>query len=373
MEITTTQFLTEIRRSHHVVSWVDVVSPTQEVRRLTATGGAVQIDGTAEIRRRCTVSCIDETGDLTPAAAEDLLTPYGTEIRPWRGVVYADGTVEVIPLGVFRIAMVDVQDMVGGSPDIRIEAYDRSRTVARDKFVDPYPIASGTNVVEAIKAILARTFPALEYDAITSTLTTTAPMLFDAGADPWSSAVGLAQSLGCELYFDARGRVVLAPAVDIDALPAPAFTYIEGRGCTMLDLTSKLTDEPGHNGVVLTGESVGDELPPVRSVKWDEEPTSPTYHLGPYGEVPTFVTDPIVKTQSEADAAALGYLQGILGFSRQLSITAYTNPAIDAGDVVECRRVRSGVSGLYAIDAANVPFSASETQSIILRQKRVVA
>ena len=373
MEQATDRFLASLRRSHEVFSFVDVHGPNQEVVRLDATGGGVTFDSTAAVRRHCTATCVDRTGTLTPRDAEDLLTPYGTEIRPYRGIRYSPTEYEVIPLGVFRISTVRIKDSVGGSPDISIEAFDRSRTVSRDKFTSVYIIPSGTNVVQAIKDILARTFPDLEYDAISDPLATSAPMVYDVSADPWEAASTLAVSLGCELFFNATGRVVIAPPVDIDALPSPDWQFVEGNDCTMLDLDKVFTDEPGFNGVVLTGESAGDELPPVRSVVWDAEPSSPTYHLGPYGEVPMFVTDTVVKTQSEADAAANALLRGVLGFSSQLNLTGTVNPALVEGDIVEVVRTRSGVSGLYAIDAGTVPFTVSETQSITLRQKRTAS
>jgi hypothetical protein len=373
METATDEFLAEIRKSHHVISYVDVVSPTNEVTRLFATGGTVTEDATAEVRRRCSLSCVDSTGDLTPKSAEDLLTPYGTEVKPYRGVMYADGRVEVMPLGVFRISQVDVDDSVGGSPDIRIEAYDRSRTVARDKFIEPYTVAKGTNLVDAIKAIIARTFPDAEYDSITTTMTTSAAIIYDANTSPWEAVTGLAKSLGCEVYFDARGRVVIAPPTDIDALPGPDFEFIEGRGCTMTNIASRFTDEPGFNGIVLTGESLGDEKPPVRAVVWDSEPTSPTYHLGPYGEVPDFVTDPNVKTQAEADNAAKSLLQGKLGFSDQVTITAWPNPALTAGSIVQVERERSGATGLYSVDAITTPLSAKEAGTLTVRRKRLIS
>ncbi|MEU6674752.1 DUF5047 domain-containing protein [Streptomyces sp. NPDC046925] len=364
------RLLAEIRGSHQIYSYVDVISPTQERMRLPAIGGEVSCDRTAAVRRTCKASCVDPSGLLTPSGPGSLLTPYGTELRPYRGVRYSDGTTDVLPLGVFRLAKVSVSDGTGGSPDIQLDAYDLSRTVARDKFISPYVIAENTNVIDAIKSILERTFPDLSYDAISTTRTTTAPRLYDVGDDPWEAVTELAQSLGCDIYFDVEGWVVIAPPVDIDALPSPDFQYIEGEQCTMLDLSRVFTDEPGFNGVVLTGESPGDELPPVRAVAWDEEPTSATYHLGPYGEVPQFITDQLIKTTEEAQATADQLLRNLLGFSAQLSITGIVNPAYEAGAVIEVVRERSHVSGLYAVDAFNVPLDAKGTQSLTLRQKR---
>lgn len=373
MEAASARFLAEIRRSHEVFSYIDVIGPTNARKRLTATGGGVTEDATAEVRRRCSVTCVDATGELTPKGAEDLLTPYGTELRPYRGVRYADGTVEVMPLGVFRISQVDVDDSVGGSPDIRIEGFDRSRKVARDKFTAPYTVAKDTNIIDAIKAIIARTYPDAEYDSISTTMKTTAPIIYEEQSNPWEAVNSLAVSLGCIVYFDAMGRVVIAPPVDMDANPAPTFSYNEGKGCTMLNLSSKFTDEPGFNGIVLTGESVGDEKPPVRAVVWDDEPTSPTYHLGPYGENPEFITDPVVKTEAEATSAAKALLQKRIGRSDQLSITAWPNPAQTAGDVVEVTRVRSGAHGLYSVDSITTPLSAKESSAITVSRKRTIS
>lgn len=371
------RLLAEIRKSHTVYSYVDVISPTQQRVRLPATGGGVNCDRTAAVRRTCTATCVDPLGTLVPSGTDSLLTPYGTELRPYRGVRYAptpehpEGEIDVLPLGVFRLAKVTVQDSTGGSPDIQLEAFDLSRVVARDKFTSPYVISENTNIIDAIKGILERTFPDLQYDAISTTRTTTAPRLYDIQDDPWEAVTELAQSLGCDIYFDVEGRVVVAPPVDIDALPSPDFTYIEGQQCTMIDLSRVFTDEPGFNGVVVTGESPGDELPPVRAIAWDEEPSSATYHLGPYGEVPTFITDQLIKTTEEAQATADALLRNLLGFSAQLSITGIVNPSYEAGQVVEVVRARSHVSGLYAVDSFNIPLDARGVQNLTLRQKRV--
>lgn len=367
----TDRFLEEIRSSHTIVSYVVVTSPSQESARLEAVDGDVRVDRTASIRRSCSITCVDSDGSWAPKGPESILTPYGTELRPYRGVLYADGTEEVHPQGVFRLAKADVSDS-GGSVQITLEAYDLSRTVKRDKFTSPYVIASATNVVQSIKDILARTFPDLDYDAISASLVTTAPRVYDVGDDPWDACTELAKSIGCEVFFDVLGRVVIAPPVDIDALPAPVFDYVEGNECTMTELALSYSDEPGFNGVVVTGESPGDELPPVRGEAWDDSSTSATYRRGPYGEVPMFHTDQIVKTQADANAVAAQLLQGLLGFSSALSIKSMVNPSLEAGDVVEVVRARSNVDDLFTVDAFNVPMAKDGIQTLQLRQKRRV-
>lgn len=368
----TDRFISEIKRSHRSISYVDITGPTQESFRLDAIDGEVSVDGKAAVRRGLTVKCIDRTGQLTPENAESVLTPFGTEIRPYRGVIYDDGTAEIYPLGVFRLAKTQVDDSVGGSPAISIESFDLSRTISRNKFTSVYTVPAATNVIDAIKGIITLTLPAADYDTISTGIVTSSPQVYDISSDPWEAVTTLAQSIGCEAYFDAHGVCVIAPPPDLAALPSPEFTYVENQGCTMISLSRVFTDEPGYNGVIVTGESPGDELPAVRGEAWDMEPSSATYRFGPYGQVPMFVTDQVVTTVEDATAEATSLLNAQLGFSSQLTITAGVNAAYESGDVIKVERARSHVSGLYVLDSFNIPLQGSGTQQLTLRQNRSV-
>lgn len=367
----TDRFYGTIRKSHRIISYVDVIGVDQEVRRLPALDGQVDADRTANYRRKMSASCIDPTGEITPRTEGELLTPYGTELRVYRGVQYSEDPedVEVCSLGVFRLSRASITDSNGGSPVISLEAFDRSWSIARDKFKVPYVIASGTNVMTALKDIAKQTFPDCKFDTIGSSLTTVAPLLYDAGSDPWLAMTALAQSMGCQVYFDVEGRLAVLPPHDVNALPSPDFTYVEGEGCTMLDLSREYNAEGVFNGVIITGEAIGDSLPPVRGEAWDENPNSPTYRYGPYGEVPYFATDELAKTTAQAEAIAKATLASILGAASKITITGIVNPSYECNDIVRVTRARSGVDGLYSIDAFSVPLRTG-TQSLTLREQR---
>jgi hypothetical protein len=371
----TDEFYYRIRRSHVMVSYVDLIAADQETRRLKVLEGEVACDRTAQVRRSLTCRLVDPLGEITPRNTGEILTPYGSELRAYRGIKWQndDGTwsEEVASLGVFRLSKSSITYRADGTSEISVEAYDRSRTIQRDKFLTPYAVESGTNLLDAIKEIVKRTFPDVVYDSVTTTLATTAPMLLDTGSDPWEACTALAKSMGCEIYFDVEGRLAVVPPPDIAAQPAPDFTYIEGDHCTMIDLAREFNDEQAFNGVVVTGESPGDELPPVRGEAWDDSPTSPTYRYGDYGEVPMFITDNTAKTEEDCIKVAKAELALILGRPAALSITALVNPSYEAGDVVEVRLDRAGVDGLYGLDAFNVPLSAEATQRLTLRERRV--
>lgn len=367
----TDRFYEAIRGSHQIISWIDVIAPDQEAIRLPAVDGQVDVDRTAAFRRKLSCQCIDPTGRITPRDEGEILTPYGTELRAYRGVRYssAEDDYEVSALGVFRLSKSSITDNNAGSPVIQLEAYDLARTISRDKFKVPYVIATGTNVMTALQNIAKETFADIEFDTISSNLETTAPLLYEAGGDPWEAISALARSMGCEAYFDVEGRLAVLPPHDINALPSPDFTYVEGEGSTMLDLAREYNDEGVFNGVIVTGESVGDQLPPVRGEAWDENPTSPTYRYGPYGEVPLFLTDNNAKTADDCTAIAQAQLALILGAASKLGITGIVNPSYECGDIVRVKRAKAKVDGLYAVDAFSVPLRQM-TQTLSLREQR---
>lgn len=362
----------EIIKSHTAKTYIDAVSTTQRVIRLEAVDGSVSVDGTAAIRRSCSVTIIDPLGTVTPEGAHSDIAPYGSEIRPYRGVRYDDGTEEYVPLGVFRISDVSVSDTATGGVEISIEAYDRSRTIQRDKFTDTYVIPAGTNIMTAIKTLVEQTFPDIEYDTVSTTRVTTAPMVFDVNDDPWEAITTLALSLGCTPYFDVYGRFIVAPASDADALSSPDFILVEGEDCPMTSLSRQFSDEPGFNGVIVIGESPGDDLPPVRKEVWDEEPTSPTYRYGPYGEVPYVHTDQNVKTAEEALIVGQQLLAQMLGATATITVTSMVNPTLEVGSVVSVKRARSHVDGVYTAEAFDIPFASDTMQGLTLRERRIV-
>lgn len=373
----TDEFYYRLRRSHEVVSYVELVAPDQEARPLKVLDGEVACDRTAQVRRSLNCRVVDPTGEITPRNAGEILTPYGTELRAYRGIKWQDKSgewvEEVCPLGVFRLSRSSIQYRADGQSDISLESYDHSRTIQRDKFIQPYVIAASTNLLTAIKEIIKRTFPGAEYDAITTSMKTTAPLLLDTGADPWEAVSILARSMGCEIYFDVEGRVVIAPPPDILAQPAPAFSYYEGNDGSLIDLGREFSDDQGFNGVVVTGESPGDEKPPARGEAWDENANSPTYRYGDYGEVPMFITDNTAKTDEECTRIAKSQLALMLGAPARLSISGVVNPSYEAGEVVRVTLARSGVDNLYGVDAFNVPLAGSATQRLSLREKRTLS
>lgn len=352
MQPVSAAFLAAIKQSHVLVTKAEILRSGAPVQTLDILDGSVAVDVNNAVRRRCDVSLTDPTGTLTPAVATDLLAPFGNEVRLSRGIQFADGTSELIPLGVFGLEDVDVQDTADGLT-IHLVGMDRAQKVARATLTDVYSVAAGTNFATAIQALIASRVSGLTYNFMITSNNTPA-LTFQSGDDPWKAAQDMAESMGAELFFDAQGICVLQPIPD-PLVSAVAYSYLEGADATIVSVSKKLTRQGIYNYVVATGETSDPAIVPVRSVAQDSDPTSPTYTGGAFGVVVRFYASPFITTQAQADSAAAAMLRQSLGLTEQVGFTAIPNPAHEAGDVVTITRARAKVDARYVLDAFTVP------------------
>lgn len=368
-----TAFQTEVTRSHAIAVQAVLYNgdAPNTANPLKVKEGYVSVDGNAAVRRTCELTLIDPAGLLTPDIATGIgpAAPYGVELRLHRGVKFADGTTELVPLGVFGLSVNRITDGSGGRL-LQVKGYDRSRQIARNRFTDEYVVAAGQNYVSAIQSLISSrwTRSDLLVSRATPTDLTTPLIIHEAGSDPWAKAQDMAASIGYELYFDPVGVLVLQP-VPV-AGDTPVAVYAEGPTSVLLELDSELSNEDGYNGVIMTGESTT-LAAPVRGEAWDTSPTSPTYYLGQYGKVPDFQTSPYVTNQVAADAAAAAALQKLLGLTQQVGFSIIPNPAHEPGDVVTVTRLASGVNSDFVLQAFDVPLQADGTMGMTMA-KRIV-
>ena len=125
--------------------------------------GEVTIDNRRSIRRECSLEFVDKDGTLVPQNnISAILLPYNREVKIYRGVVFADGTEELVPLGVFVITSVDISESAQGVK-IAIKGSDRSLILARAKFTNhEFYIEDGTAKETAIEQILKYRYPKVQ-------------------------------------------------------------------------------------------------------------------------------------------------------------------------------------------------------------------
>lgn len=353
-------------------------------------GGDVTIDRTAQFRRslKMTVTPYGASGTLTdpeeleqlaktliPRDGNDAFAPYGNKVRLWYNMSVlgyvnpVDGSdMYQFSLGVFRLSDVTVDD--DGVPQMTVTAYDDSRTISRNKTVVPWIVAAGTNYGDAIIALCTDRLPGLQ--AKPHTITATTPqIILDSESDPWKAATEWAAACGAEVYFDRNGYLTIQDEPDPETDPV-SWVYDDGGSnpnSVLLSTGRSMSDDPGYNGIVLTSESNTLQFP-VRIELWDDDPSSPTFALGPYGKVPYFESNPLVVDYTQGGAAARARLLQIMGGTESVSFAAVPNPAHEASDVVRVIRPLSLTDSTAVIDSLVIPLDVKDAMTVRTRERR---
>jgi len=327
--------------------------------------GSITLDGKADIRGTMDITL--EGDAWVPLTQPGGLSPYGNEVRISRGLTYPNGTTEYVTLGVFGIEDADVDD--SGS-DLRtvVSGLDRARRIQIAEFEEPYQIAAGTEIDSAILDCVQSCWPGVPYSTgFTSTTALTLPRVLAAeGDDRWAFVQGLAQSIGLALFFDGDGVLTLK-AVGVSA---PVASVVDGDGGVLTQASKSWSRESAFNRVIATGENT-DSGAVYRAVATDDDPTSPTYYYGPFGQAPRFYNSPYIQSTAAAQDAANAILAQELGTSSSINFGMVPNPALEPGDTVYVRRDRAGVDGNHILDSVTIGLSAGDAMSATTREKLV--
>ena len=285
---------------------------------------------------------------------------------------FASETVnEEVPLGVFVMTEVNLEDAGQGST-MQIIGVDRSIRVQKAQWVDPYQIAASANLGSAISLVLSDRWSEVETDFQDTTQVVPGSVLGlqSGGRDPWADVLKLAQAGGFDLFFDNEGIAVLS-AVPDPSEQTPVEVYVEGDEAMVLTVNRRLSTDQTFNGVVVTGEGTNIR-PPVRAVAFDEDPASPTYRFGAFGERPTFISSPVVTTAAEAAQVAVSELAKLKGAEENVDWTQITDPSLDAGDVIEVQNTGTRLSRVMVLDKVIVPLTADQAMQATARTVRVL-
>lgn len=252
----------------------------------------------------------------------------------------------------------------GGAPSIKVSGVDLSRLISRNVWQQPYVVPAGLTYSEAVQAMVQDRLPTQTDFSITS-VPQIVPLLvygMDQGSDPWQDIQDLAAAVGCEAFFDPLGAFVFRPIPD-PRKTAPVWTFDDTINPVVVKAQRQLTDEQTFNYVVVRGESTSVKNP-VSAVAYDNDPSSPTYIYGAYGQHTEYVTMPQVLTADQAQAAANAILYSSLGASDTVTLTGVPMPALEPGDPVRVLSSDVKANGVYVINSLTTPLSQAEAQEI---------
>ncbi len=362
-------FVAAVKKSHTIATlaevWSGGVNPTL-LQTLNITEGSIAIED-QPVRRQANVTLVDPNGDLTPADATDLLAPYGNELKLYRGISYGV-SYELVPQGVFRIADFRCYDS-GQGMTIIVDGYDRARTVQRAALTTEYVVTAGTNYASAIQNLIQSRVSWISFNFATTGLTTP-QLVFSAGDDPWQRAQEMAASIGCVLYFDINGICTLQSIASPDEGES-VWAYAEGEEAMVLYIVKSLTDKDAYSHVVRVGESSSNSTP-YKGEAYDDDPSSPTYYLGQFGDVVDYASSQYITSQTQADAAATAQLNKVRGATEDISFNAVVNPAHELFDIITITREKSHIDAVYMIDRMTIPMTHTRPLEISTRRRTLV-
>lgn len=309
---------------------------------------------------------------IVPRGATGIFTPFGNELRMYRGIAYADGTgdVELVCQGVFGMEDVSVND-AGKDLLVTLSGSDRSKAVTRAGLVADYIIPPNINGGTALRTFLA-SLPVgfsmqFNFAPISFSMPST-PTVLAEGGDPWALAVAIAATFGCELFFDRNGVCVLQPVPD-PRKGGPVWSFDEGPANNATNLTRHLSRKLADNYMIRVGSGTGIAAP-VRAVASDTNPLSPTNVNGSYGRQVNRQTSSLYTTQAQAQAAADADLILALGQLETIDVDMLTKPDWDVSDVFELTRARAGIAAEnFVTDSFTIGF----TTDVLLQVTRARA
>lgn len=340
----------------------------------------VSVDETASAWRQCEITVADMDRSLIPQTPQAALAPYGTDLFIRTGFRFWDGTVEQVPMGVFRI--LTGRPTKGGT--IGLIGYDYSRVVARARFEQPKVFQRGTMRSAAISNIITeRTASAgpSGYGVLDTSAASDDALpltVFEEGeryGDPWKACMDMADGGAQQVFFSPSGPyplAILRPVPDL-LLSQRVWTYAPGPGATLVKITPEQDTTTGYNVYVVTGESselASLDLVPVRASAEVTDPASPIYP-GTYGRVPTFLASTFIKTTAQAQQVADANLPRKAGGSERITITGFAHPAHEAGDEVRAVDEYLGIDSDWIVSHFMIDLFMQEYSEYACRAKRI--
>lgn len=370
-----------------IVSEAVLYRGTERLRTLPVLGGSWTEDQTASVRSSAQFTLGAENPEDVVPSNNPLdtsgLWPTGNEIQLRCGVKYRDGSKELLDIGRFRISKPKAAMSVDGGIQVTVDAYDRSRSMSRSKFVRPYGIFPGKDYATAIADLVQSRVPWIPRESYEFMRTdgyggnpkyTSPGAIFVMEDDPVDKVMEMAASFGAEFFFNERGAPVLQPIPQLG--DQAVWAYRADETSLLTELSRELDDELAYNGLIVTGIN-SESVVVARAEKWDTDPLSPTYYDPAfpdrtiYGAVPSFMTSEFITSQAQAVAAAYGNFPRVTGVIEAIDFTSVPHFAHQAGDVIRAEVEKLGVEGHFILESFTCGITHADTLAATTRRRQL--
>lgn len=327
----TSKFLRRIRESGRRKTVVDVYYDGLLVASdIAVSEGTIRLDLEGQVRRTGSITVADPR--LVPTLSSTL-SPLGTEVKVRQGIVYPNGTEELIPLGVFRLSETS-WSALGKIPTIQL--YDRSKMIA-DADMGNYYGRPGKLAKDVILEILRWFYPQLDltpesvFDNVVTNYRLPGGHLFEQSSH-WDAIDELAKNMGGRLYFDVDGFPRVRALQELTSTSTP--DLVIDAGGVLVDANRTYSAEGIRNSVTVVGAAATNGAI-ARGTVTNNDPGSPLRYGGPYGKVCEVISEGSLTTTAQCLARAKLELAKYLGPSYSVDFSSVPNPALDVGDIIQ--------------------------------------
>lgn len=333
------------------------------IESLPINSGSVR--ATLQSRVTRTLSGFTVPAQYFPRTASDPLTPFGSELRIFRGVSLGGITTHpsyVWP--VFRGPITDVGWQTGSG--VSVSAVDRAGDVADSAFLTPVSVAQGDLLHARVREFISEADEGAVFDTFTLQDRVLPTLTWD--EDRGRALDDLAGAAGGFWYALADGRYTLRPVPwvysdgVVDLTIGPDSPILRSAGISF-------SRENVYNVVVARAERT-DGSAPARYVAYVSDPGSPIRFNGPFGRRPVHHS-----VQASGNAAGLQLVAETLrqrsqALAETWSATIVPFPPLELGDLLYLdvegpdglrRRGKQVVAGF------NLPLTADGDMSLDLR------
>lgn len=361
----TDRFLLSLRDSHKVKTVVDVYYNNALIQsNLPVVDGNIKVDRNAAVRRSGTITIGDP--DFYPTFVTSPLAPYGAEVAIRTGIVYPEGTEELVSLGRFRIQEADAEQATGALPTLNF--FDHSQRISDSKFLFPHDESGKTSLVmlsNYITQFVPNITFAIDPYFLTVEFRIPGGTIYD--NDRWQACQDIAAAMGGEVFFDVDGNAKLVKIPTLtQSTPnsAAVWTVDSGANGVLVSAKRGVSRTGVYNIVACYGvQSNGVKQP--YGTAWDSDPRSPTFYgtLGDensqsvFGQSVYRMSSNVLTTDAQCVTAAQAKLNNFIGLARSLNFTCAPNPALDAGDIILVV-YPNGTQELHLLDSVSIPLGA---------------
>lgn len=328
------------------------------VEGIPVYGGEVDVDPGKQTRRILSGLKVDATDDMW-----DLLSPVATELRVFRGFRYSNGESELVPVGQFVVP--NLSETYGGDWSGQVgTASDRMSLVQRARFPLPRVMPLGMRIADAIGVLIGEVLGPV-------TVLATSAAVIGPGVvyerDRGKAVSEMAASIGADVYCAPDGTPMVVDKPQL--ADTSVWTVDAGANGVLYQASRERSYDRVYSGVVAVPTQIDGAAPFDPVVVWDEDPNSPTYHLGPFGKVPYFFTSPLFENADQAWVAASTLLPQVTAMRSQMSLDAECNPALEGRDTITAalprrQRGQTTTTERHLVGPFNVPLTADGTQRI---------